>query len=300
MQLRALVLLVLASFGFGAGNIITKAILNLGVDPMTVIPGRYLVALVILFSGLALTRRLQTPGGNAWWKGMLLGVINMAAPTILTTAGLAYIPASVTAMLVALIPVTTVITAHFLIAQEPMRASLLPGFLLALVGCVFLVRGDIATGPNFGLGLGLILAGILAASLGGALTRRFILVVPASRLLVPQFVGAGIVVLVTALAFGGLSGLADLSSREAWLIVLSGTVATALPFVTLLMLAEIATAAKTSLVAYLVPLIGVTGSVTLLREALTPGLVIGGVLILTGVVLAERAERRQPLAVPPL
>jgi drug/metabolite transporter (DMT)-like permease len=41
----------------------------------------------------------------------------------------------------------------------------------------------------------------------------------------------------------------------------------------------------------------VTGSVTLLGEPLTPGLVIGGALILLGVVIAERAERRRYLPV---
>jgi len=297
MRPRPLVLLVLASFGFGAGNIITKAILNLGVAPMTVIPGRYFVATVILLTALAATGRLQTPGKDAWRQGLILGAVNMAAPTILSTIGLVYVPASVTAMLVALIPLSTVVAAHFIVQGEELRAALLPGFLIALIGCVFLIQGDTTAGENASLGLMLILGGILAASVGGALSRRFALGIPAVRLVVPQFVGAGAIAVVAALPTGGLVGLGELNAAQWALLMMSGAVATALPFGAILWLSELASAAKTSLVAYLVPLIGVTGSVTLLGEPLTPGLVIGGALILLGVVIAERAERRRYLPV---
>jgi drug/metabolite transporter (DMT)-like permease len=291
-------LLALASLGFGAGNVITKALLNLGVTPTTVISGRYLLAIAALLAGLALTGHLRRSDPGAWWRGIVLGVVNMAAPTILTTFGLVYVPASITAMLVALIPLTTVVIAHFVIDDEPMRAALLPGFLLALAGCVLLVRGDTAAGPGWGLGLTLILGGIVAAGLGGALTRRFALGMPAVRLFVPQFVGAGVLALGLGLPSGAVTGLVALGPGPWLLILLSATLATAVPFVALLLLSEIATAAKTSLVAYLVPLVGVTGSVLLLDEPLTWALLIGGVMILAGVVIAERAERHRYPVIP--
>ncbi|HKX74560.1 MAG TPA: DMT family transporter [Acidimicrobiia bacterium] len=292
MRLRALLLLVLASFGFGTGNVVTKALLNRGLQPTTVIAGRYLLAILALLAGLAVTGHLRRSGPAAWRQGVVLGLINMAAPTFLTTFGLVYLPASITAMLVALIPLTTVVIAHFLIDEEPMRAALLPGFVLALAGCVLLVRGDTTAGPHLGLGLSLVLAGIVTAGLGGALTRRFALGRPATQLVVPQFIAAGLVALAFALPSHALAGLAQMGVVDWILVLVSATVATALPFVALLLLSEIATAAKTSLVAYLVPLVGVTGSVLLLREPLTWGLVVGGALILFGVVIAERAERR--------
>jgi drug/metabolite transporter (DMT)-like permease len=292
-----LVLLVLASVGFGAGNVITKAILNLGVSPMTLIPGRYFVGTVVLLTALAATDRLHPSGRIAWRHGLILGAINMAAPTILSTLGLVYIPASVAAMLVALIPLATIVAAHYIVDGEPLRASLLPGFVIALIGCVLLVRGDGTTGDNAGLGVVLLLGGILAASLGGALSRRFALGTPAVHLIVPQFLGAGIIAVAAAIPAGGLLGFAELTPTGWYLLMMSGAVATALPFWAILRLSELASAAKTSLVAYLVPLVGVTGSVVLLGEPLTSGLVIGGALILLGVVIAEQAERRRSLPI---
>jgi drug/metabolite transporter (DMT)-like permease len=127
------------------------------------------------------------------------------------------------------------------------------------------------------------------------LTRRFIFEVPAVALVIPQFLTGAVAVTVAAAATGALGGLRSLSEVEALLIVVAGVVATALPFGALLLLSEVATAAQASLVAYLVPLLGVIGSVWFLREPLTLALVVGGALILAGVVLAERAERRSPL-----
>jgi drug/metabolite transporter (DMT)-like permease len=169
--------------------------------------------------------------------------------------------------------------------------------VIALTGCVLLVRGDTATGDNVGLGVALLLGGTLAASIGGALSRRFALGIPAVHLIVPQFVGAGIIALAAAIPAGGFLGFAELTPTEWYLLMMSGAVATALPFWAILRLSELASAAKTSLVAYLVPLVGVTGSVVLLEEPLTSGLLIGGALILLGVVIAERAERKRPLPI---
>ena len=76
------------------------------------------------------------------------------------------------------------------------------------------------------------------------------------------------------------------------LIAFLGTACTALPFGSLLWLSELTTAARVALMAYLVPLVGVTGGVVILDEPLGWRLVSGGALILAGVVLADRSERQ--------
>jgi drug/metabolite transporter (DMT)-like permease len=76
------------------------------------------------------------------------------------------------------------------------------------------------------------------------------------------------------------------------LIVLLGTACTTLPFGALLWLSQLTTAARVALMAYLVPLVGVAGGVLILGEPLGWRLLGGGALILAGVVLADRSERR--------
>jgi drug/metabolite transporter (DMT)-like permease len=54
------------------------------------------------------------------------------------------------------------------------------------------------------------------------------------------------------------------------------------------------TATYASVIGYIVPLIAVIVGVVLLDEQVQPGILIGGLLILTGVVVTDRLEQRVP------
>ncbi len=298
MRLRPLiphapgVAFVAATLGFGVGNVLAKVILGRGVNALELLPIRFLFAVISLVAVLAAAGKLGRLKVDTWRKGSLLGVINMAAPSILMTIGLEHLSASVTALLVGLIPLTTVAFAHHLIDGERMHRGLVPGFILALLGTGLLVEGEGGPGTKPALGLALVVLGVLAAGAGGALTRRFALVTPAAELVLPQFVAAASVVLVAALASGSIEGIGRMDLGSWGLIALLGIAATTLPFGALLWLSELTTAARVALMAYLVPLVGVAGGVLILDEPLGWRLVSGGALILAGVVLADRSERR--------
>ena len=284
-------LFVGVTLGFGAGNVVSKVILDRGVEVLEILPLRYLFALVSLAAVLAATGQKLPRGFESWTKGSLLGVVSMAGPSFLLTIGLEQLSASVTALLVALLPLTTVAFAHLLIDGEPMHRGLLPGFVLALIGTAFLVEPGGAPGTNPLLGVVLAGLGVVAAGAGGALTRRYALEVPAVKLIVPQFVAAAVVVLVVSLATGSIRGIGDLDAGSWGLSALLGVACTTLPFGALLWLSESITASRVALFGYLVPLVGVAGGVLILDEPLGLRFAIGGTLILGGVVIADRSER---------
>ncbi|MGH8928924.1 MAG: DMT family transporter [Acidimicrobiia bacterium] len=286
------ILLVVATIAFGAGNVLAKAILDRGVPPLTLLPIRYAFALGSLVLMLALVGRLRFYDRGAWMKGGLIGVVNVGGPSILMTMGLFHLSASVAALMLALIPLVTVFFAHHLVEGEPMRAAILPGFILALIGVGLLVDAGGPPGTNPALGYLLFGLGVITAGAGGALTRRFALGTPAARLVLPQFVAAALAVTVTALATGSLAGVTRIDPGSWGLLITLGIVATTVAFGALLWLSEMATAARTALVAYLVPLVGVAGGVLILGDPVSGRLLLGGVLILAGVLAAERAERR--------
>jgi drug/metabolite transporter (DMT)-like permease len=283
---------IAAVLGFGVANVLSKVILERGVGPLELLPIRYLFALISLLALLAATGRLKALNADTWIKGSWLGIISMAVPSILLTVGLTHLTASASALLVGLLPLTTVVFAHHLIDGEKMHRGLYPGFLLALIGTALLVDGggDPAAKPF--LGFTLVGLGVIAAGAGGALTRRFAIGTPAADLIVPQFLSGASLVLLTSLLTGSLGGIGRMD-RGSWaLIALLGTCATTLPFGALLWLSELTTAARVALTAYLVPLVGLAGGVVILDEPLGVRLLVGGALILAGVVLADRAERR--------
>ena len=298
MRLRSLIshapgaAFIAATLGFGGGSVLAKVILDRGVNALELLPIRFLFAVVSLVAVLAAAGKLRRLDAATWRAGSTLGVVNMAAPSILMTIGLERLSASVTALVVGLIPLTTVAFAHLLIDGERMHRGLVPGFILALAGTGLLVEGKGGPGTNPALGLVLVLLGVLAAGAGGALTRHFALRTPAAELVLPQFVSAAAVVLIAALASGSIEGIRRMDPGSWGLIALLGTAATTLPFGALLWLSELTTAARVALMAYLVPLVGVAGGVLILEEPFGWRLGGAGALILAGVVLADRSERQ--------
>ena len=291
---------VAATLGFGAGSVMTKLVLNRGAKPLEILPMRYSIAIFSLVAVLAATGRLKGLDLGTWRKGALLGVINMAAPSILMTIGLQHLSASVTALVVGLIPLTTVAFAHHLIDGEGMHRGLVPGFILALIGTGLLVEGEGGHGTRPALGLGLMVLAVLCAGAGGALTRRFAIGTPAAQLILPQFVAAVVVIVFASFVSGSLEGIGRLDGGSWGLIALLGIAATTVPFAALLWLSQLTTAARVALMSYLVPLVGVAGGVLILGEPLGLRLLVGGALILAGVVLADRSEKRAHTRTPVL
>lgn len=290
--------LILAILGWGASNVLSKAVLNSGLDTFTFLPWRYVIGIVALFLFLVGTRRFAVPSATAWGKGVVLGLVNMALPTIFMTRGFEYIPASVGSLLIALIPIATVAVAHFVVPGERFQVKTVPGLVLSLVGVALLISGGGEVVPDRAdliLGVALVTIGVLLAGVGGAVSRRFAMDTPASQLVLPQF-ASGLAVLVIALWIAGGAGADPIEPYVWWLIVATGVVGTAVPFAAFLFAAEVNPASRLGATGYIVPIIATAGAVIFLGEVLTFTMIIAATLILAGVYWSEKAAHYVPAA----
>lgn len=282
--------LLLATLGWGASNVLSKAVLNSGLDTFRFLPIRYFIGLMTLITFLAATGRLHRPEMKVWKAGGILGILNMAIPTILMTKGLEYIPATMGSLLISLIPIATVTAAHWVVPGEAFRARILPGFVLSLFGVGLLVGGGVDVAPSPGtllLGVGLTFAGVTLAGVGGAVSRRFTVQISPARLVLPQFV-FGLLALLIGLAIVGGGRASAIDGDLWWLLLASGVVGTALPFAAFLFAAEINPASRLAITGYTVPVLGTIGALIFLGENFTGVMVVGAGLILAGVALSER------------
>ena len=79
---------------------------------------------------------------------------------------------------------------------------------------------------------------------------------------------------------------------EAWLLLAYMALAsTILPMILYYWLLQKVSATYASLIGYVLPIIAVTAGVVLLGEQLQSGIILGGLLILVGVLVTDRAER---------
>lgn len=289
--------LTVAILGWGMGAVLGRAIVGAGVSTFTMLPFRLSIALLTLLAISPFSRRFLGRTRAAWGRGAILGVVAMGIPMALMTLGLEDLPVTVAGLLIALIPVTTVLAAHFVVDGERFNARSLPGLLTSLIGTGFLVGvgGETAVGVgDLGRGVTVTVVGVTLAGLGGALIRRFALEVGGDALVMPQFVVATIV-LYAAMPLFGTTTVAAITPAQWALIAALGAVGTAIPFASFLIAAQINPASRLALSGYLVPVISLTLAIVFLGERLTPEIVTGAVLIIGGVVMAERASPRLPL-----
>ena len=288
--------LLLATVGWGASNVLSKAVLNSGLDTFRFLPIRYLIGLVSLVVFLAATGRLHRPERRTWKLGAVLGILNMSIPTLLMTKGLEYIPATMGSLLISLIPIATVTAAHFVVPGERFRPHILPGFLISLTGVALLVGGGVEVVSSLSAlltGVGLTFAGVAVAGVGGAVSRRYTVEISPARLVLPQF-AFGLLALLIGLAVIGGGRSSPIDANLWWLLAASGVVGTALPFASFLFAAEINPASRLAITGYTVPVIGTIGALIFLGEAFTGIMVLGALLIIAGVYLSERIARYVP------
>jgi drug/metabolite transporter (DMT)-like permease len=268
-------------------------VLNSGLDTFRFLPIRYVIGLVTLIVFLASTGRLHRPEWRVWKLGAVLGLLNMAIPTLLMTKGLEFIPATMGSLLISLIPIATVTAAHFVVPGERFRLHILPGFLISLLGVALLVSGGVEVVSSLATlltGVGLTFAGVTLAGVGGAISRRFTIEVSPARLVLPQF-AFGLLALLVGLAVVGGGRPSPIDANLWWLLAASGVIGTALPFAAFLFAAEINPASRLAITGYTVPVLGTIGALIFLGEAFTGVMVVGALLILAGVYLSERIPR---------
>ncbi len=287
-----------ATAGWGLAAVGVRYAFENGVSTLTVVGFRLGVAAaaVTLFA-LAIQQKISA---LEWRRGSLIGMFRTAISPILFIGSLQYISAGVEAIIITLIPVATALLAWIMLGEAQRRSQVF-GFVLALSGALLIIlSGQSGLGSGEGdplLGGMLALGGVVAAAISGVLQRRFAPHHSTMSLAVPMFISGGVIALTAAFALGDF----DTSPLDAelWvLLVALGLGSTLLPFGATLYAAKHTTAARVSLVAYVAPLISVAGGIVLLDEKLTIPIIIGGLLALSGVVLAGGGISLKPRPEP--
>ena len=247
---------------------------------------RFGIAALLLFALVGL-RRVALPRGRALIASLLYGVLGFGVFYALTYWGLIETPAGLAMILLATVPLLTLLlaVAH---GQERFRAQGAVGSLLAIAGIV-VVFGERALGAS-GDALPHMLAVLLASvalAETGVIVKGFPRSHPLANNAVAMAVGAAML-LVTSLIAGEpfvLPIQADTWAALAYLVLL-GSVAM---FMFFLYVIERWTASATSYTLLLMPLVTAVAAAVALAEPITVTLVVGGTLVVAGVYVGAFA-----------
>ncbi len=289
---RIWIALLIASFGWGTAGVGTRVMLDDGGLPFTIATLRALIASVAVF-GYLLVRRTPFPKGPALKVGIAMGISNLAVPYLTSTVALQYASAGFVGVTTALIPLFTAVIAHFTLAGERLSVGRMAGLAIGFCGVALLIGSGDAGIPGGGrpvvAGV-LSLVGVLSIAAGGVYAKHHAGGYEPLEVTGVHFVsGTVVMVIATAIAEGAPRGMPGSS----WAIVVYlALVSTFVPFTLYYWMLRQVSATFASLAGYLVPPIAVAAGILFLSERLERGILLGGVLILAGVLIADRAERR--------
>lgn len=291
--------LLFAALGWGTGGPATRLAFDEGIEPYGLVVLRLGVA-VVFVTGFVLWKSGSLPRDRLTWQvGAVQGVGNLAVPYILFTIAYENASSGFVGLLAALIPLATAIFAHFLLPDEPMRAAKAAGLVVAFGGVAVLgLSGDsgLDEGGRPGVALTLSVVAVIVLSVAGIYAKHHAGAYKPAELTFVQFV-VGIAVAFVAMLVA--EGVPTEITGTGWaLIVYLGVASSFMPFALWYWLLAHTSISRASLVGYIVPIIAATSGVLFVDESLQPGIIAGGTLILAGVLLSDRAERRLLLPRP--
>ena len=197
-----------------------------------------------------------------------------------------------------LLTLGTALVAHFMLTNERLNAGTTFGLLLGLVGIAALIlMGDsgITDGGDPIMAGMMGLTSVVLISFAGVYAKRHAGQYSVLGVTGVQLAAGSAVQWVVALALDG----APLGHSAAGLLAIlySGIIGMFLPLSLYYFLIRHVPVVFSSVISYLIPLVAVMAGVVVLNERVQPGILLGGALVLSGVVITDvvrvREARRQ-------
>jgi drug/metabolite transporter (DMT)-like permease len=254
--------------------------------------GAALLWVVVRASGITLPRDRRLYGHL-----IVMACVNIAIPFTLITWAEQSVDSALAAILTSAVPIFVIVIAPIFLPEEPIRVNGVVGLVVGFIGVVVLVSpGLTEIGGNPAGELALVLAALVYA-IGNVYNRRNVRGV--APLIPAVFQVTFAFVIVAVLAFVLERPLESRPDLEAiFSVVWLGILGSALAYLCYFRLLSRWGATRTSLVAYLLPVVGIILGFLVLNEPVDGRIVLGTALVIGGVALVNaRWGRRRLFAV---
>lgn len=285
-----LVFLLLGAIWSSSFMWIKLAIQEIG--PITLVAWRVLFGLLFGIAVISIQRIAWPRTRKEWIPLLVLGITNIAIPFFLISWGEQSIDSAVASILNATVPLFTILIAHYLLQDDKMTVPKVLGLLIGFAGVVILMSKDIGTSLGSILGqLAIVLASAFYAG-GGVYARKTTQNMPGIMRSAGPLLPATVVMWLAMFTVETPVKLPQLGITWISLLFL-GVLGSGFAFVLSYYLLHEIGPTRTSMVTYLFPLGGVILGVVFLNEDLSWQLVVGAVLIVLSLIVANMQSQKQ-------
>lgn len=274
---------------FGSAFLLTKIAVQ-DVPPIMVVAGRILIgAIVLLLISYAQGEQLRQL--KPYWLLLLaLALTGNCVPFFVITWGQQYVDSGLAGILMAMMPLTTVVLAHFFVQGERITRNKIIGFILGFIGVVILMQPELSLSSEFNWIQLIAMISILTGAISYAGNSVIAHSLPKLSL---SLISAGVllmasVVIVPVSLSAGFSWINEASSDALLSVVLLGIFPSGLATIIYFSVIRHAGPAFLSQINYLIPVWAVVLGVLLGGEQLTIHAVIALIVILAGIAIAQK------------
>jgi drug/metabolite transporter (DMT)-like permease len=302
---------------WGSSFLFIKIGLDAGMAPFTLVTWRMVMASLFLVVVLRITRGRMPRASGSLRRLIILALFNVAIPGLLISWGEQSISSALTSVLNGLNPLFTIVIAALVLRDEPITLNRLAGLLIGFGGAVLIASpnlgeaGDGVSATAALLGEIAVALGALSYAIGAVYSRHRITghalvddpdVGPRQaspvEIALPQAAISGVFCGIFALALERPAGgvLALPPDPAAWFSVTwLGMLGSGLAYLLFFRLVRAWGATRTTMVTYAMPIVGISLGYLVLQEQLDPIEIVGSVLVLAGLVLANSSVGRRVL-----
>ena len=294
---------MLGAIGFSGKAIIVKLAYRHGVDTVTLLMLRMLLALPFFMAMVWWTqhRKGSVPvrlNVREWLGVVWLGFCGYYLASLLDFAGLQYVSASLERLILYLYPTLVLLLGILLYGKRASRHQWI-GMAVSYVGVVAVFAHEVRlTGADVGLGAALVFGSAVSYALylsySGELVRRL----GALRLVGLASCVACVLCVGQFVLLRPMSIVAELGAEVWWLSVLNASLCTVLPVVLVMLSIERIGSALASQAGMVGPMSTLVMAALVLDEPLSPWLLLGTALVMSGVFICSRGQDRSSRPLP--
>jgi drug/metabolite transporter (DMT)-like permease len=258
------------------------------VPPLTLIGGRLVLGSLFLWSVVLLTREPLPRSARQYGHLFVMAIVNIVLPFILIGYGEQSIDSALASILNATVPLFVIILAPMFLPDEGITWAKVAGLAVGFAGVVLLVAPDLVNVSDADMtGEVMLLASSLCYGVGNVYSKRNVKgLAPRIPALFQVFLAALVIVplaLVVDHPFTDVHPAPSAILAIVWLGILGSGVAYLCYFTILANWG----ATRTSMVAYLLPVVGIALGAIVLGDPVTPNRIAGTVLVIAGIALVN-------------
>ena len=257
--------------------------IKIGVETLptfTLVAVRLGIVLVFLAAVVAIARERLPRDPKIYGHLLVMSVVNVALPFALITSAEQSVDSSIAAILNGGVPLFTIVIAALFLHDEPITVNRIFGLLIGYAGVILLVGRGLGSGGGEGAISGeLALLGSTASYGAGAVyARRNVRglrpMIPALFQVLFAFVITAVIALLIERPFEVVW-----TGRSIFAVLWLGLLGSGLAYLCFFRLLQSWGATRTTMVAYLLPIVGIVAGALVLNEVVDAGILVGTALV---------------------